>query len=62
MSHIIDQKEKFDPYDINPSVIVIDEYDEVMQNPNISKQIHKILRKYASFSDENIMAKINMNR
>jgi hypothetical protein len=30
MSHIIENKEKYDPYDINPAVIVIDEFDELL--------------------------------
>lgn len=30
MSHIIENKEKYDPYDINPQVIVVDEYDELL--------------------------------
>lgn len=30
MCHILEKKEKFDPYDINPEVIVIDEYDELL--------------------------------
>jgi hypothetical protein len=30
MSHIIDKKDKYDPYDINPAVIVIDEFDELL--------------------------------
>lgn len=30
MSHIIDTKDKYDPYDINPAVIVVDEFDELL--------------------------------
>ena len=30
MSHILDSRDKFDPYDINPAVIVIDEFDELL--------------------------------
>ena len=30
MSHIIDNKDKYDPYDINPAVIVVDEFDELL--------------------------------
>lgn len=32
LSHILDSKEKYDPYDINPAVIVIDEFDELLTN------------------------------
>jgi hypothetical protein len=27
MSHILESKDKYDPYDINPAVIVVDEFD-----------------------------------
>ena len=30
MSHILDSRDKYDPYDINPAVIVIDEFDELL--------------------------------
>lgn len=30
MTHILDSKEKYDPYDINPAVIVVDEFDELL--------------------------------
>ena len=33
MSHILESKDKYDPYDINPAVIVVDEFDELLQNP-----------------------------
>lgn len=36
MCHILETKDKFDPYDINPAVIVIDEFDELLQNEGIS--------------------------
>jgi superfamily II DNA/RNA helicase len=32
LSHIIDKKDKFDPYDMNPEIIVIDEFDELLTN------------------------------
>ncbi len=63
MSHIIDQRDKFDPYDINPAVIVIDEFDELIQNENITKHLMKIFRKFASMHDENnVMAQTNRER
>jgi superfamily II DNA/RNA helicase len=34
MSHILDHKDKYDPYDINPALIVVDEFDELLQNPS----------------------------
>ena len=33
MSHILEKKEKSDPFEINPAVIVIDEFDELLTNP-----------------------------
>jgi hypothetical protein len=30
MGHMLETKEKYDPYDINPAVIVIDEFDELL--------------------------------
>lgn len=27
MAHIIDKQDKCDPYDINPAIVVIDEFD-----------------------------------
>ena len=32
LSHIIDKKDKYDPYEINPKVIVIDEMDLLLGN------------------------------
>lgn len=32
LSHILESKDKYDPYDINPAVIVVDEFDELVQN------------------------------
>jgi superfamily II DNA/RNA helicase len=49
MNHILDHKDKFDPYDINPSVIVIDEFDEILSMPNLSSNLLAIMRKFASF-------------
>jgi len=49
MSHILDSRDKYDPYDINPAVIVIDEFDELLQNPTYGSHLLKILRKFASF-------------
>ena len=43
MSHILDNKDKYDPYDINPAVIVIDEFDELLQNTAYGSHMLKIL-------------------
>lgn len=39
MSHILSTKDKFDPYDINPHTIVIDEFDELLSNENQFKNL-----------------------
>lgn len=62
MSHILENKEKFDPYDINPAVVVIDEFDELLANPQISPQLIKILRKFASFNSEKDNPLVPLNR
>eukprot|EP00347_Sterkiella_histriomuscorum_P023516 403334343 len=64
MSHILDNKEKFDPYDINPAVIVIDEFDELLSNQSINPQLVKILRKFATFdgNKDSQMADLNRRR
>lgn len=33
LSHILDQKQKYAPFDINPKTIIIDEFDEIIQSP-----------------------------
>lgn len=53
MAHIMASRDKFDPYDINPATIVIDEFDELLQNDSISGYLLKFLRKYAVFNDKN---------
>lgn len=62
MTHIIESKEKYDPYDINPAVVIIDEFDELLTNQQISLQLHKILRKFAIFRDDNPISALNKNR
>jgi hypothetical protein len=64
MSHILESKDKYDPYDINPAVIVVDEFDDLLQNPQIGNHMLKILRKYASFQTDkgNPLAELNRMR
>ena len=33
LNHIMDNKTKYSPYDINPKTIIIDEFDELISNP-----------------------------
>lgn len=37
MKFLIDELGKYNPYDINPSVIAIDEFDLLFSNPGISE-------------------------
>jgi superfamily II DNA/RNA helicase len=64
MCHILENKEKFDPYDINPEVIIIDEYDELLQNAGVSQFVNKILKKFATFQKDknNPLAEVNVKR
>lgn len=62
MTHILNSKEKYDPYDINPAVIVIDEFDELLQNPTYGEPLIKILRKFASFQTDKGNPLAEMNR
>lgn len=64
LSHILQSKEKYDPYDINPAVIVIDEFDELLQNPAYGQHMLSILRKFASFNADkgNPLAELNRQR
>ncbi|TNV86152.1 hypothetical protein FGO68_gene15481 [Halteria grandinella] len=62
MSHILQSKEKYDPYDINPAVIVVDEFDELLQNPAYGQHMLTILRKFASFQTDKGNPLAEMNR
>lgn len=62
MSHILDSKDKFDPYDINPAVIVVDEFDELLQNTAVATHMLKVLRKFASFQADKGNPLAEMNR
>ena len=33
LNHILEAKQKYMPFDINPKTIIIDEFDEILQNP-----------------------------
>ena len=52
MSHILESKSKYSPFDINPKTIVIDEFDELILNPQLSNHLIKILRKFGSSDNE----------
>lgn len=53
MNHILDHKRVFSPFDINPKTIIIDEFDEMMNNSRMNLYLHKILSYFGYFgSDE----------
>ena len=41
-----------DPYDINPKIIAIDEFDMLLSNPGIGEKMHQIIRKFGGTSDK----------
>jgi hypothetical protein len=61
LTHILDAKDRYDPYDMNPATIVIDEFDELLQNPAYGSHLLKVLRKFASFQPDrgNPLAELN---
>mmetsp|Transcript_18736 Transcript_18736/g.32027 ORF Transcript_18736/g.32027 Transcript_18736/m.32027 type:complete len:137 (-) Transcript_18736:691-1101(-) len=48
LNHILNQKSKYAPFDINPRTVIFDEFDEMVKDPTISQNIFQILRKLAS--------------
>lgn len=58
MKFLVDELAKYDPYDINPSVIAIDEFDVLLSNPGIADNMHAMIRKFAGNSDT-IFAEFN---
>lgn len=46
LSHILENKNKFNPFDINPKTIIIDEFDELLYNPQLSSHVVLILQKF----------------
>lgn len=46
MSHILDSKGKYNPLDINPKTIIIDEFDELLQSNQLQAHIVKLLKKF----------------
>lgn len=52
MKFIIDEQSKYDPYSVNPSIIAMDEFDLLLSNPGMAKQMLQIVRKFAGSSDQ----------
>lgn len=51
MNHILDHKKQYSPHDINPKTIIIDEFDEMINNSKMNEYLHKILAYFGYFSD-----------
>ena len=47
LSVILRDKDKYDPFDINPAVIAMDEFDHLFTNSGTEKTMLEILRKFA---------------
>ena len=43
LSHILENKNKYHPFDINPKTIIIDEFDELLYNPQLSSHLVLII-------------------
>lgn len=47
MKFIVEQLSTFEPYDINPGIIAVDEFDVLFSNPGIAENMQYIVRKFA---------------
>jgi hypothetical protein len=61
MKFLVDELAKFDPYDINPAIIAIDEMDVLFSNPGIAENMHALVRKFAGNTDSSF-AEFNKKR
>jgi len=51
LKFLVDENDKYDSYDINPSVIAIDEFDLLLSNPGVAENMLAIVRKFSGNSD-----------
>ena len=61
LSFMIEEREKYDPYDINPSMIVMDEFDILLSNPGLKDKSLQIIRKFFGAKDP-VFEKFNRHR
>jgi len=61
LKFLIDDVSKYEQYDINPSVIALDEFDLLFNNPGMEASMLAIMRKFGGSSDKNF-SKFNMRR
>jgi len=52
LKFLLDDLKKFDPYNINPSIIALDEFDLLFTNPGMEDAMLQILRKFGGKKDE----------
>ena len=57
LSHVLKKRQLYAPYDINPKIIVLDEVDLFLKDPDLFKLIMEIMKKFATkrsiLADEN---------
>ncbi|CAI2367187.1 unnamed protein product [Moneuplotes crassus] len=58
---LVDDTMKYDPYNINPQTIVMDEFDLLFTNPGMSDAMLQILRKFGGERDK-LFKEFNNNR
>ena len=46
MNHILEEKQKYSPLDINPKTIIIDEFDELLTSPTLKEHVLNILKRF----------------
>ena len=57
LSHVLKMKQQYAPYEINPSIVVFDEIDLMLEIDEVEKKVLDILKKFATkrgaFAQEN---------
>ena len=48
LTHVLQKREKYEPFDINPQIVIIDECDLLLQDETLRKSLLWLLRKFAS--------------
>ena len=61
LKFLIDEFDSYAPYDINPSIIALDEFDLLLNNPGMEEAMIQIIRKFGGRSDRDF-SRFNMRR
>ena len=61
LKFLIDELDSYAPYDINPSIVAMDEFDLLFTNPGMEEAMIQIMRKFGGRSDKDF-SKFNMRR